>query len=61
MLGNPTRHRGRRRREKPRDLQVCWANVGKGTPHHIAILHIAYTEQMDVVCIQEPATYNGKT
>jgi hypothetical protein len=62
MLGSQTQHRGTRRNRQPsrnRDLQVCWANTGKGMPSHTTILHVAATEKMDVVCIQEPWTYPG--
>ena len=51
MLGNSRRPRGVYR--NPRDLQVCWANTAKGAGH-MAILQIAFQEQMDVVCVQEP-------
>ena len=50
---------GRTRQPRNRDLQVCWANVGKGAPSHITILQTAFTENMDVVCIQEPYTHPG--
>src|SRR4051812_2916830 len=61
MLGSPSQHRGSSRKRQPRsrDLQVCWANVGKSTPCHITILHVAFTEKMDVICVQEPASYPG--
>src|SRR3954471_22470062 len=61
MLGNRTRHRGSHRNRQPRkkDLQICWANVGKGSPSHITILQTAFTEMIDVVCIQEPFTFPG--
>src|ERR1700722_13186079 len=62
MLGSQTRYRGtghNRQPSKNRDLQVCWANTGKGMPSHTTILHMAATKKMDVVCIQEPWTYPG--
>src|SRR5438045_2977994 len=61
MLGSQNRHRGSHRTRQPRnrDLQVCWANVGKNTPCHITILQIAFTGKMDVICVQEPSTYPG--
>src|SRR5438045_2119098 len=61
MLGSLSRHRGSgcKRQLRNRDLQVCWANVGKSTPCHIMILHVAFTEKMDVICVQEPASYPG--
>src|SRR5579871_4856543 len=62
MLGSQTGHRGTSHNRQPtknRDLQVCWANTGKGMPSHTTILHIADTEKIDVVCIQEPWTLPG--
>ena len=61
MLGSQRwpRGSGRTRQPRNRDLQVCWANVGKGAPSHITILQTAFTENMDVVCIQEPYTHPG--
>src|ERR1700742_350166 len=62
MLGSQTRHRGTRRnrpRPNPKDLQVCWVNVGRSGPSHITILQTAFTEQMDVVCVQEPYSASG--
>ena len=64
MLGHPNRHRGSGRNRQPRnrDLQVCWANVGKNPAYHMTILQSAFTEKMDVVCVQEPSTYaNSRT
>src|SRR5438045_3695176 len=61
MLGSPSRHRSSscKRQPRNRDLQVCWANIAKNTSCHIMILHIAFTEKMDVICVQEPASYPG--
>ena len=61
MVGSHTQYRGSRRNRQPRsrDLQVCWANVGKSSPCHITILQIAFTEMADIVCIQEPFTFPG--
>ena len=61
MLGHQQRRRGThyRNRQAGRDLQVCWANVAKGQPSHITILQVAFTEKIDVICIQEPSTYPG--
>ena len=61
MLGRLQRPRGTRRTRQPRnrDLQVCWANVGKNSSSHITILQAAFTENVDVVCIQEPYTHPG--
>src|SRR5438045_3695178 len=61
MLGSLSWHRGSgcKRQLRNRDLQVCWANVAKNTSCHIMILHIAFTEKMDVICVQEPASYPG--
>jgi len=61
MLGHYPRRRGPRRNDLPKhkDLQVCWANVGKNQPFHITILELAYTSGMDVLCVQEPWTAPG--
>src|SRR5437667_12513718 len=61
MLGSLSRHCGSgcKRQLRNRDLQVCWANVAKNTSCHITILHVAFTEKMDVICVQEPASYPG--
>lgn len=61
MPGHPSRHRGCRHKRPPRtrDLQVCWANVGKNSPHHTTALQVSFAEQIDIVCIQEPWTYPG--
>ena len=61
MLGSQTRRRGigRNRQPRNRDLQVCWADVGKRAPCHITVLQIAFTEKMDVVCVQEPFSFPG--
>jgi hypothetical protein len=34
-------------------------NLGEGMPSHTTILHMAVTEKIDVVCIQEPWTLPG--
>jgi hypothetical protein len=47
------------RRQCPRDLQICWANVGKIIPAHNSILNIALEEGIDVLCVQEPWTETG--
>ena len=39
-----------------RQLRVCWANVGRSSPCHIAILEVAFQKGLDVVCVQEPFT-----
>jgi exonuclease III len=39
-----------------KDITVCWANVGKSSPCHIAILEIAFNQTIDVICVQEPFT-----
>jgi hypothetical protein len=51
MVDNP---RHSQRRQPPRDLLICWANVGKSGPAHNTILNIALEEEIDVLCIQEP-------
>src|SRR5271169_5600452 len=65
MLGSQIWHRGTCRNQqlsKNKDLQVCWANTGRGMPSHTTILHTAATEKIDVVCIQEPWTlHSSKT
>jgi hypothetical protein len=59
MVDNP---RHSQRRQPPRDLLICWANVGKSGPAHNTILNIALEEEIDVLCIQEPWTEtNTKT
>src|ERR1700712_862282 len=60
MVGHPFRQRARARNRLPRtDLDVCWANVGKGQPKHIAILDSCFREKIDVLCVQEPWTAPG--
>ena len=44
--------------QKPRPTSLL-ANVGKGAPSHITILQTTFTENMDIVCIQEPYTHPG--
>jgi ribonuclease HI len=56
MLDNPEQSQHRR---LPRDLLICWANVGRIGPAHNAILNIALEEGIDVVCVQEPWTEAG--
>jgi hypothetical protein len=54
--------RNNRRRPTPRrepDIKVCWTNVGKSGPAHTAALKIAFREGIDVICMQEPATWPG--
>ena len=61
MLGSQSQCRGTHctQQTKNRDLQVCWANVGRGIPHHVTLLQVAYMQGMDVICIQEPYTAPG--
>jgi hypothetical protein len=61
MLGSHPQHRGtrRNRQSRNRDLQICWANVGKNPAYHAATLQVAFKEMIDMVCIQEPSTYPG--
>ena len=40
-------------------LQICWINTAKRSPCHIAALEIAWQQQMDVICVQEPFTAPG--
>ena len=57
-----TRNRGRGRdRHKPDTLTVAWANVGKQQASHIIILELCFSEHIDVVCVQEPITYQNTT
>jgi len=53
------RHSSRRSSRKPntRDIQVCWANVGKNDASHNTLLNLAYTEGIDILCVQEPSTW----
>jgi ribonuclease HI len=46
-------------RQLPRDLLICWANVGKIGPAHNSILNVALEEGIDVLCVQEPWTETG--
>src|SRR4051812_19517353 len=61
MLGSQSQSRSTRhtRQTKNQDLQVYWANVGRGMPHHVTLLQVAYMQGMDVVCVQEPYTAPG--
>lgn len=61
MSVHPNRNRGNHRNRQPRsrDLQVCWANVARTQAFHITLLHIAASEKMDVICVQEPNTAPG--
>ena len=62
MLESTTRRRGPRcqdRRPATRDVQVCWANVGRSAPCHTAILQLVHEQGCDVVCVQEPYTHPG--
>ncbi|KAF7134040.1 hypothetical protein CNMCM5793_005620 [Aspergillus hiratsukae] len=59
MIGPSSEHRGHRRRQQPRDLQVCWVNVGRSSPCHITALELAFEHKCDVICIQEPFTFPG--
>lgn len=47
------------RRQLPRDLLICWANVGRSGPAHNTILNVALEEGVDVLCTQEPWTETG--
>src|ERR1051326_4289016 len=40
------------------ELRIHWVNVGKGQASHIAALELAYEDEADVLCIQEPYTCN---
>lgn len=62
MSGSPPQRRGNRRtrtRPTPKDLQICWANVAKGSPSHMTILESAFEQDIDVVCVQEPWAGSG--
>jgi hypothetical protein len=61
MLRSQSQRRSTRRtrQTRNRDLQVCWANVGRGMPHHVTLLQVAYMQGIDVVCVQEPYTAPG--
>ena len=45
--------------QRPRDLRIGWVHVGKRSPCHIAALQIAYDNDLDVLCVQEPYTCNN--
>lgn len=47
------------RGSRPGDLTVSWSNVGRRSDCHDASLSLAFDEQIDVVCVQEPWTGNG--
>ena len=49
-------HRSSARRSPKgnRDIQILWTNVGRSSPCHITALQIAYDQDADIVCIQEP-------
>ena len=53
MLERPRRKNAH---QKPRNLKIGWVNVGKRSPCHIAALQIAYDNELDVLCVQEPYT-----
>src|SRR6195952_2234369 len=60
MVGHPYKQRGGARNRKPRtDLNICWANVQKGQPKHITLLHLCDAERIDVICVQEPWSAPG--
>lgn len=46
-------------RQSPKDLLICWVNVGRSGPAHSTILNTAIDEGIDVVCVQEPWTESG--
>ena len=60
MTRTPTgRQRGSPNPRQKRDTQVCWVNVGRSSPCHIAALAVAFDNKMDVICVQEPFTCEG--
>jgi hypothetical protein len=44
-------------KEVPREIQVGWVNVGKKTEAYTTALYRAFQENLDVLYVQEPATY----
>ena len=44
---------------RPQDIRVCWVNVGKSSPCHIAALQLAHDDNLDIICVQEPFTMVG--
>jgi len=40
-------------------MLVCWANVGKSPPCHITLLEVAHSENVDIICAQEPYSRTG--
>jgi hypothetical protein len=56
MVDNP---RPSQRHQPPKDLLICWANVGKIGPVYNTILNVALKEGIDVLCVQEPWTNLG--
>jgi len=57
MSHTQLQHRGNRHNNTPRDLQICWVNIGKKRLSHIAILETAFEEGIDIICVQEPSTF----
>lgn len=59
MSHNPRHRHGDNRRNKPRDLRIGWANLGRGSQQHDTILNLAFEEEIEVLCVQEPWTAAG--
>jgi ribonuclease HI len=58
MLGHRYQQYGNRRDQPPaeaKDLKICWANVGKSHVPHLTLLQLAFMNDVDVICVQEPS------
>lgn len=62
MLGHNSQQYGNRHDQppaEPKDLKICWANVGKSHAPHLTLLQLAFMNDVDVVCVQEPSVTPG--
>lgn len=58
-LRHPRRRLRSRAEEHPSHLTIAWGNVGRGTSAHIALLAVCAENDIDVVNVQEPASYKS--
>jgi hypothetical protein len=57
MVGQHLHNAGGNQPHTPaQGILIAWANVGRRSPSHIAILQLAWETKVDVVCVQEPFT-----
>jgi len=40
-------------------LKICWCNVARSSPCHIAALQLSWDALIDIICVQEPFTMVG--